>query len=356
MKDRRREAEGGVCPLPTLSHTHVLLGHGSGGKLTAELIDQLFLPAFRNPFLERLDDDAVFSVDRSSEVRIAFTTDSFVVSPLFFPGGDIGRLAVNGTVNDLAMSGAEPLYLSAGFILEEGFPMEDLRRIVLSMAEASTKAGVAIVTGDTKVVQRGKADGLFINTTGIGVIRQHVNISAWNAQPGDKVLLSGPIGEHGMAIMLVRGALDLEVEIASDTSPLASMVQAMLEVTAEVHCLKDPTRGGVATALNEIARHSDVAIIIEEVKIPVHDEVRGACEILGIDPLYVANEGKLVAVVAAKAAEDVLAAMRGYPYGREAEIIGEVRERPKGRVLLRTPWGGTRVIDMLVGDPLPRIC
>ncbi|MBI4493910.1 MAG: hydrogenase expression/formation protein HypE [Chloroflexi bacterium] len=356
MSDGPRAAAGTICPLPALAHTHVLLGHGSGGKLTSELIEQLFLPAFRNPLLEKLDDHAVFSVDPSSDLRIAFTTDSFVVNPIFFPGGDIGQLAVNGTVNDLAMAGAEPLYLSAGFILEEGFPMDDLRRVVLSMADASARAGVAIATGDTKVVQRGKADGLFINTTGVGAIRRPETISAWNARPGDRVLVSGPIGEHGMAIMLARGALDMEVELASDTAPLASLVQAMLGATAGIHCLKDPTRGGVATVLNEIAQHSGVGIVVEEEQVPVRDEVRGACEILGIDPLYVANEGKLLALVAPEAAPAVLAAMRAHPDGQEAALIGVVTDKPRGRVLLRTPWGGLRVLDMLVGDPLPRIC
>jgi hydrogenase expression/formation protein HypE len=319
------------------------------------LIEALFLEAFDNPVLAALDDQAVLA-PTGADTRLAFTTDSFVVSPLFFPGGDIGRLAVNGTVNDLAMSGAEPLYLSAGFILEEGFPVADLRKIVASMAEACAEAGVAIVTGDTKVVNRGKADGVFINTAGVGVIRKPVAISADRARPGDLVLVSGPIGDHGTTIMVARGGLDVEAELQSDTAALGSLVAAMLDASLDVRCLKDPTRGGLATALNEIAARSDVGIAIEEERIPVREAVRAACEILGIDPLYVANEGRLVAVVAAEAADALLAAMRAHPLGAEAALIGEVVAEPRRRVLLRTPFGGTRVVDMLVGDPLPRIC
>jgi hydrogenase expression/formation protein HypE len=354
MTHRDPAPGGSGCPLPALQHSHVLLGHGSGGKLTAQLVEQLFLPAFHNPWLARLDDQAVLAVDGAT--RLAFTTDSFVVSPLFFPGGDIGRLAVNGTVNDLAMAGAEPVYLAAGFILEEGFPLADLQRVVCSMAEASAQAGVTIVTGDTKVVQRGKADGVFIHTTGLGLVRRPVELSASNARPGDKVLVSGPLGDHGIAIMLARGALELEAAIASDTAPLASLVNAMLDAAPEIHCLRDPTRGGLATALSEIAQRSQVGILLEEECLPVREEVRAACEVLGIDPLYVANEGKLVAVVAATAAERLLAAMHAHPQGREAAIIGEVHDSPRGRLLLLTPWGGTRVVDPLLGDPLPRIC
>jgi len=364
MSEGRERTQGEVVSMaerlrrtkPVLRDDFITMAHGSGGKATHTLIEALFLEVFRNPLLEMLDDQAVFSIDGHAGPRLAFTTDSFVVNPIFFPGGDIGKLGVNGTINDLAMSGAEPLYLSASFILEEGFPVDDLRRIARSMAEACAEAGVAIVTGDTKVVNRGKADGIFINTAGVGVIRRPVDISAGNGKPGDKVILSGNIGDHGMAIMIARGGIDLEADIASDTAPLSPLVKAMLEVTTEVHCLKDATRGGVVSVLNEIARHSDVAIVIDEASVPVRDEVRAACEILGIDPLHVANEGKLVAVVDRSMAEDVLAAMRQHPYGRHAEIIGEVTEEPKGRVLLHTPFGGTRVMDMLVGDPLPRIC
>ncbi len=288
---------------------------------------------------------------------MAFTTDTYVVSPLFFPGGDIGKLAVHGTINDLAMAGAQPLYLSAGFILEEGFPITDLRRIVASMAAAAAGAGVAIVTGDTKVVQRGKADGLFINTAGVGLIRATGPLGQARVQPGDKVLLSGPVGDHGIAIMLAREALDIETDVESDTAPLHTMVAALLEAAGDgVHCMKDPTRGGVATTLNEIAIGSEVSIGLDEHTIPVHPEVRGACEILGLDPLTIANEGKMLAIVSSETAEAALAAMRSHPLGHEAAIIGSVQTEPAGMVFLRTDIGGMRVLDMLVGDPLPRIC
>jgi hydrogenase expression/formation protein HypE len=334
----------------------ITLSHGSGGKSTHNLIEGVFAPAFSNPLLDPMDDAAIFSVKGVGQ-RLAFTTDTYVVSPLFFAGGDIGKLAVHGTINDLAMAGAEPLYLSAGFILEEGFPIASLRRIVASMAQAATEAGVAIVTGDTKVVQRGKADGLFINTAGVGVLRVDWQIGQTQLQPGDKVLLSGPVGNHGIAIMLAREALDIETEVESDTAPLHTMVAGILEAAGEaVHCLKDPTRGGVATSLNEMAIGSEVSIALDEHAIPVHPEVRGACEILGLDPLTIANEGKLLAIVASEKAEAALHAMRSYPLGREAAIIGTVQAEPAGLVFLRTDIGGMRVLDMLVGDPLPRIC
>ena len=339
-----------------LRDDHITLSHGSGGKATHNLIEGVFAPAFANPVLEPLDDAATFTLD-ALRPRLAFTTDSYVVNPLFFPGGDIGKLAVHGTINDLAMAGAEPLYLSAGFILEEGFPMADLRRIVASMAAAAADAGVAIVTGDTKVVQRGKADGLFINTAGVGIVRASWPMGQTQLQPGDQVLLSGPIGDHGIAIMLAREALELEAAIQSDTTPLHTLVAALLDAAQDgVHCLKDPTRGGVATTLNEMALGSQVAIALDEPAIPVRSEVRGACEILGLDPLTIANEGKLLAVVAPAAAEAALEAMRAHPYGQEAAIIGTVEVRPAGMVFLRTDIGGMRVLDMLVGDPLPRIC
>jgi hydrogenase expression/formation protein HypE len=339
-----------------LRDEHITLSHGSGGKATQNLIEGVFAPAFANPLLEPLDDSATFTPDLLSP-RLAFTTDSYVVHPLFFPGGDIGKLAVHGTINDLAMAGAEPLYLSAGFILEEGFPIADLRRIVASMAAAATEAGVSIVTGDTKVVQRGKADGLFINTAGIGVVRAGQPIGQTQLQPGDQVLLSGPLGDHGIAVMLAREALDIETTVQSDTAPLHTLVAALLNATEDkVHCLKDPTRGGVATTLNEMALGSQVAIALDESAIPVRAEVRGACEILGLDPLTIANEGKLLAVVAPEAARTALAAMHAHPLGREAAIIGTVQAGPAGMVFMRTPIGGTRVLDMLVGDPLPRIC
>ncbi len=334
----------------------ITLSHGSGGKSTHNLIEGVFAPAFSNPLLDPMDDAAVFSINGTGQ-RLAFTTDTYVVSPLFFPGGDIGKLAVHGTINDLAMAGAEPLYLSAGFILEEGFPIPDLRRIVASMATAAEEAGVAIVTGDTKVVQRGKADGLFINTAGVGLLRATGPIGQTQLQPGDKVLLSGPVGDHGIAIMMAREALDIETTIESDTAPLHSLVAALLEAAGDgVHCLKDPTRGGVATSLNEMAIGSEVSVALDEHTIPVHSEVRGACEILGLDPLTIANEGKLLAIISPEKAESALSAMRAHPLGREAAIIGTVQAEPPGLVFLRTDIGGMRVLDMLVGDPLPRIC
>jgi hydrogenase expression/formation protein HypE len=344
-----------------LRDERITLSHGSGGKATHNLVEGVFAPAFSNPMLDRMDDAATFALGDASRdglgLRLAFTTDSYVVSPLFFPGGDIGKLAVHGTVNDLAMSGARPLYLSAGFILEEGFPVGDLRRIVQSMADAAREAGVSIITGDTKVVPRGKADGVFINTAGVGLMWGGWEMGQAHAQPGDKVLLSGTVGDHGIAVMLAREALDIESDVQSDTAPLNGLVDALLLTGGEaVHCLKDPTRGGVATSLNEIAMASEVSIGLDEHAIPVLSGVRGACEILGLDPLTIANEGKVLAVVAGSRAVEALAAMRNHPLGQDAAIIGEVRAEPVGMVFLRTEIGGTRVLDMLVGDPLPRIC
>jgi hydrogenase expression/formation protein HypE len=341
------------CPAPLIITERVLLGHGSGGKMTADLVARYFLPAFRNPYLDRLDDQAVLDIGGA---RLAFTTDSYVVSPLFFPGGDIGALAVNGTVNDIAMAGARPLYLSAGFILEEGFPLSDLRRIVASMSAAAQAAGVLLVTGDTKVVDRGKADGCFINTAGLGTVPPGVEISANGARPGDLVVLSGPIAEHGMTIMATRAELELESPIASDTAPLHELVRAMLDTGGELHCLRDPTRGGVATAVCEIARQSGVGIVLDEAAIVVREPVRGVCELLGLDPLYVANEGKLLAVVAPLDVDRVLGGMRARAEGRDAQIIGVVVEDPERLVVLKTRIGGRRIVDMLQGDQLPRIC
>jgi hydrogenase expression/formation protein HypE len=342
---------------PKIRDERITLAHGSGGKAMHELIEGVFLEYLGNPLLERLEDQAVFELgDEGHEVRLAFTTDSYVVTPIFFPGGDIGTLAVNGAINDLAMSGARPLYLSAGFILEEGFPISDLKRVLASMRAAAEQAGVPVVTGDTKVVHTGAADKIFINTAGIGIIEKPVHISASGAQRGDKVILSGPMGDHGTTILIARGELELETEITSDTAPLWSLVEAMLEVSTDIHCLRDPTRGGVATTLNEIALSSDVCIAIEESQIPVGDQVRGACEILGLDPLYVANEGKLVAVVAAEMADQFVEQMRQNPLGRQARIIGEVSVEPQGIVILNTAFGGTRIVDMLAGEQLPRIC
>lgn len=344
----------GSCPLPALEHKQIVLGHGSGGKLTAELIERLFLPAFANPVLDKLDDQAVLDIKGS---RLAFTTDSFVVSPIFFPGGDIGRLAINGTVNDLAMSGARPLYLSAAFILEEGLACDDLRRIVESMRDAAAIADVQLVTGDTKVVNRGKGDKVFITTTGIGIIEGPVNISADRARPGDKVLLSGHVGDHGMAVLSQRENLEFEGAIISDCAALHELVSVMMEGDAgSIHCMRDPTRGGVATTLNEIAARSGIGIKMNENSIPVRDTVRGACEILGLDPLYVANEGKLVAMVAPEAAKQMLERMKKHPLGADAVIIGEVVAEHPGMVLMKTEVGGTRVVDLMFGEPLPRIC
>jgi hydrogenase expression/formation protein HypE len=341
------------CPVPLGGSDRVLLGHGSGGKMTADLVARCFLPAFANECLERLDDSAVVPVGGT---RLAFTTDAYVVSPLFFPGGDIGALAVNGTVNDLAMAGARPLFLSAAFVLEEGFLLADLERVVTSMRAAADAAGVQVVTGDTKVVERGRADGCFITTTGVGVLEHARTLSAGGARPGDRVILSGPIGEHGMAIMAARAELELETPIVSDTAPLHRLVAAMLGTGAEVRSLRDPTRGGLATALNEIAGRSRVGIALDETAVPVREPVRGVCELLGLDPLYVANEGKLLAVVAAEDAERLLARMRAEPEGAEARMIGEVVEDRDALVVLRTAVGGRRIVDMLPGEQLPRIC
>jgi hydrogenase expression/formation protein HypE len=342
-----------VCPLPATAGDRIVLGHGSGGRLSANLLQDVFLPAFSNPLLDRLDDQAILEIGGA---RLAFTTDSFVVKPLFFPGGDIGSLAVHGTVNDLAMGGATPLYLSAGFIIEEGFPLEALHRIAVSMSRAAADAGVSIVTGDTKVVERGKGDGVFINTTGIGSVRPGVRLSANQAQPGDLVILSGYIGDHGTAIMASREGLEFETTIVSDSAPLHRLVAAMLAVSNNLRCLRDPTRGGLASTLNEIAAQSGVSIAIDESSIPVRQEVRGACELLGLDPLYVANEGKLVAIVAPEDADDVLAAMRRNTAGEEAAIIGIVGQVRPGLVTMKTAFGSSRIVDMLAGDQLPRIC
>jgi hydrogenase expression/formation protein HypE len=348
----------GSCPLPIFDHQQIVLGHGSGGKLTADLIDHIFLPAFTNPVLDKLDDQAVLTVGGA---RLAFTTDSFVVTPIFFPGGDIGRLAIYGTVNDLAMSGARPLYLSAAFILEEGLAVDDLRRVVESMRAASAEAGVALVTGDTKVVNRGKGDQMFITTTGIGVIGNGVNISADRARPGDQIILSGNIGDHGMAIMSQRENLEFDGVITSDCASLHGLVADMLSTppvdgSEFIHCLRDPTRGGVATTLNEIAKRARVGMVLLEQSIPVRESVRGACEVLGLDPLYVANEGKLLAVVVPEMAQAVLHQMRQHSLGQDAAIIGEVVAKHPGMVLMRTQIGGTRVLDTMFGEQLPRIC
>jgi hydrogenase expression/formation protein HypE len=332
----------------------ITLAHGAGGKSTHTLVDAVFLDAFRNPVLERLEDGACLA---TSAGRLAFTTDSYVVSPLFFPGGDIGDLAVNGTVNDLAMCGARPLYLSCGFIIEEGFPVEDLQRIVASMAAAAERAGVQVVTGDTKVVERGKADGCYINTAGVGMLERPVTLSAAAARPGDVVLVSGPIGDHGVTVMLARGELDISADLTSDTAPLHEIAAGLLDAAGDgVRLLRDATRGGVATICNEVAAAAQVAVVLDESAVPVRPVVNGAAELLGIDPLYVACEGRFVAVVAPERAEAALAAVRAHPLGAGAAAIGTIKDDPPGLVLLRTTFGGTRIVDLLVGDPLPRIC
>jgi hydrogenase expression/formation protein HypE len=340
------------CPIPITERKNIVMGHGSGGKLSAQLVHDLFLPAFNNEYLQKLDDQAVF---RTGSARLAFSTDSFVVTPLFFPGGNIGELAVNGTVNDLAMSGARPMYLSAAFIMEEGLPISDLSRIVESMAKAARTAGVLIVTGDTKVVNRGSADKLFITTSGVGVVPDGLSISASNVRPGDDVIVSGSIADHGMAVMSVREGLEFESAILSDTASLYSLVAAMLSA-GEVRALRDPTRGGLATSLCEIASSSSIGIEIESSALLVREDVKGACEVLGLDPLFVANEGKLVAFVPHESSGAVLAAMRGMPQGVDARVIGRAVSEHPGMVLLKTEIGGTRILDLPFTEQLPRIC
>ena len=341
-----------ACPMPITQRKNVIMGHGSGGKLTAQLVHDLFLPAFDNPYLRKLDDQAILTAGSS---RLAFTTDSFVVTPLFFPGGDIGELAVNGTVNDLAMSGARPLFLSAAFILEEGLPLEDLSRVVDSMARAARAAGVSIVTGDTKVVNKGSADKLFVITSGVGLIEGDSAISASNVRPGDAVIVSGSIGDHGMAIMSVRESLEFESEIRSDTAPLNGLVAAMLNA-GKIHALRDPTRGGLATSLCEIAASSSIGVEIDSTAVLVREDVKGACEILGLDPLFVANEGKLVAFVPIASANVIVNAMHAHPSGREARVIGRTVPDHPGMVLLKTEIGGRRILDLPFTEQLPRIC
>jgi hydrogenase expression/formation protein HypE len=329
------------------------MGHGAGGKMMNDLIRHLFAAEFESPILAELADAATIQLDGG---RLAFTTDSYVVSPLFFPGGNIGELAVNGTINDLAAVGATPLYLSVGLILEEGLPMATLAQICASMRQASERAGVQIAAGDTKVVNRGHGDGIYVNTSGLGQIPRHVKISPRNAKPGDVVLISGSIGDHGIAVMSVREGLNFQTEIKSDTAPLSAMVQAMIEAAGEIHCLRDATRGGLAAVLNELAQASSVGIEFDEARVPIRREVMAACEMLGLDPLYIANEGKMVAIVPEQGAEQTLEAMRKNEHGREAAIIGRVVKDHAGMVLAKTSIGGTRVVDLPVGELLPRIC
>ncbi len=351
--DETKDLTAFSCPVPLPAGERILLGHGSGGKLSADLLQDVFLPAIGNPVLNRLEDQAIVTLNGA---RLAITTDSFVVKPLIFRGGDVGSLAVHGTINDLAMGGAKPLWLSVAFILEEGLPIETLRRVVASMRDAAANAGVQIVAGDTKVVEKGSADGLFINTTGIGLVREGVTLSATQARPGDSILVSGMLGDHGIAILAEREGIQFETAVQSDSAPLHALVASLLEATHDVRCLRDPTRGGLSSTLNEIAASSGVGMELLETSIPVREEVRGACEMLGLDPLYVANEGKLVAIVAPDSAETALRALQNHPLGKDACIIGRVTAEHPRMVVMRTPFGTTRIVDMLAGDQLPRIC
>jgi hydrogenase expression/formation protein HypE len=344
---------GAVCPLPLSHDEQIVMGHGSGGRMAHDLIRKVFLPAFDNPALAAGDDGAV--LERPAG-RMVVSVDSHVVFPLFFPGGDIGHLAVCGTVNDVAVMGATPLYLTAGFILEEGLPLETLRRVVESMKRAADEAGVKIVSGDTKVVERGKGDGLYVSTTGVGILPEGREISGRRAQAGDLVILSGPMGDHGIAVLAARGELGFETDVESDCAPLNGLIADILAASPNVHVLRDPTRGGVATTLNEIARQSGVCITLNESALPVRPQVAAACEMLGFDPLYIANEGRVLVVLPRAEAEDALKAMRAAKYGAHAVVIGEVSAAPQGRVLLKTAYGSTRVVDMLAGEMLPRIC
>jgi hydrogenase expression/formation protein HypE len=351
----------GTCPLPRSQYDRIVLGHGSGGMLTADLIGRLFVPAFGNEVLAALEDQATVRLPGGKEngaqgPRIALTTDSFVVRPLFFPGGDIGRLAVHGTVNDLAVGGARPLFLAAAFILEEGLPLADLRRIADSMRRACDEAGVALVTGDTKVVDRGKGDQVFITTTGVDLVPEGCTLSIRSAKAGDRIVVSGTIGDHGIAIMSVREGIEFETVLESDTAPLNDLVRVMLDACPTIRAMRDPTRGGVSSALNELAEASRVGVTLDEASIPVRPEVRGACEMLGLDPLYVANEGKLIAVVPREDTERLVAVMRSHPLGRDAAIIGDVGSAHPGMVTMRSLVGGERVVTLLSGEQLPRIC
>jgi hydrogenase expression/formation protein HypE len=356
--DDQLNLSGWTCPIPLRNYPTVVMGHGSGGKMMADLIEHLFVPLFDNDMLAQMGDSTVLDlpVNGDSSSRLAFSTDSFVVSPLIFPGGDIGELAVNGTVNDLAMTGARPLFLSAGFILEEGLPMDTLGQIATSVADACRAAKVQLVTGDTKVVNKGHGDGLYINTSGIGLIPAGVNIAPNRAQPGDAIIVSGTVGDHGMAIMSVREGLEFETQIESDTAPLNGLVYAMLTASQGIRCLRDATRGGLAAVLHELANASNAGVEIEEQKIPVQQAVHAACEMLGMDPFFVANEGKLVAIVPESESGAVLEAMRAHPFGQAAARIGSVTGDHPGMVVAKTGIGGSRVVDLPAGELLPRIC
>ena len=350
--------EGAVCPLPLPHQDDIVLGHGSGGRMTQELIQRVFTPRFSNAALLQGNDAALLSLPASANLRgrLSVSTDSHIVSPLFFPGGDIGRLAVCGTVNDVAMLGAEPLYLTAGFILEEGLAIETLERVAASMQAAALEAGVSIVAGDTKVVEKGKADGLFITTAGVGWVPEGRSIGGQEARPGDIVLLSGTLGDHGIAVLAARGELGFETSVTSDTAPLNQLIAEVIKAAPHVHVLRDPTRGGLATTLNEIATQSQVGVWVDEAMLPIQPAVRAVCEMLGFDPLYLANEGKVIVVVPREEAPAALEAMRRSTYGAQAVRIGVIKETPPGRVLLRTLIGGSRILDVLAGEMLPRIC
>lgn len=353
MGDKKGIIKSGYFRKLDFKQGRIDITHGGGGRMMAQLVDQLFLAAFDNEFLRQMNDQACFQVPHG---RMVMSTDSHVITPLFFPGGDIGSLSVHGTINDVVMSGAKPLHLAASFILEEGFPLADLKRIVESMAQAAQHAEVAIVTGDTKVVEQGKGDGVFITTTGIGVVPEGVNISSNRARPGDKILVSGTLGDHGIAIMSLRENLSFHTSIASDTASLHNLVATMTAAVPDIHVLRDPTRGGVATTLNEIAHQSAVGMMLHEAALPIHEQVSAACEFLGLDPLYVANEGKLVAICAPEDARRLLSAMQAHPLGADAAIIGEVIEDSHRFVQMTTGFGGKRVVDWLSGEQLPRIC
>ncbi|MGC9974977.1 MAG: hydrogenase expression/formation protein HypE [Gaiellaceae bacterium] len=338
---------------PKLRDERITLVHGAGGKATRDLVEALFVEELGNPLLEPLGDSALIEAEGT---RLAFTTDAHVVQPLFYPGGDIGSLAVNGTVNDIAVSGARPLALSAAFVLEEGLPVADLRRVVASMAEAAREAGVVVAAGDTKVVERGRGDGMTVTTAAIGLVDERVSLGAERVRPGDKVIVSGTLGDHGMAVMIARGNLELEVEIESDSASIYPLAESLFALRGNLRWLRDPTRGGLATTLNELTEACGLCVVLDEKTLPVREQVAAACEILGLDPLYVANEGKLIAVVAPARAEEALALLRAHPLGAEAQIVGEIEPEPQGLVLLQTSFGGSRVVDMPAGDPLPRIC
>ena len=346
-------AGGLACPIPISEYEKILLAHGGGGTLSHQLIQKMFFSQLDSPILNTGHDGAIFKISGS---RMAFSTDSYVVRPIFFPGGNIGELAVNGTVNDLAMCGAKPLYLSLGFIIEEGLPMEDLWKIVQSISRTAKDCGVEVATGDTKVVDRGKGDKIFINTSGVGVVYDGVDVSPQRIMVGDKIILSGKIAEHGIAILSAREEFDFETDVKSDTAPLNGLVESIIEVCPEIHVMRDPTRGGVSSALNEIAESANLGIYIEEDTIPIADPIRAICEILGLDPLYIANEGKLLAIIPQNKATAVLNVMQSHRYGRNSRIIGEVTQDNPGKVIMKTSIGSHRIVDMLSGEQLPRIC